>query len=85
MLFRCLRSGNTVDIEQIDDIDRMRTHEGYERVEVHASPFDVTTEMETKNEDAQITAAIEVQEAPQEDAPVLKKRGRPRKEEVTEI
>ena len=69
MLFRCRRSGNTVNIEQPDDIERMKTHEEYAAVEI---------QNETSSNEA-----VEVTEAPKTE--VLKRRGRPRKEEVTEI
>lgn len=32
MLFRCKRSGNTINIDQPDDIERMRVHEEYTEV-----------------------------------------------------
>ena len=32
-LFKCLRSGNTVEIFQEDDIERMKGHEGYIRLD----------------------------------------------------
>lgn len=73
MLFRCLRSGNTVDIEQIDDIERMYTHEGYEKVVTHEVPFDVISELEIRDE-------IQNTHAEAADTPEVKKRGRPRKE-----
>ena len=71
MLFKCRRSGNIINIEQPDDVERMKTHEEYSIVEV---PVEANT---NTNE------AVEVTEAPKTE--VLKRRGRPRKEEVTEI
>ena len=32
MLFRCLRSGNTVEISDPEDVERMKFHEGYQPV-----------------------------------------------------
>ncbi len=72
MLFRCLRSGNTVDIVQQDDIARMMNFEGYEPVK------------ETQHE-IQTVKAVQAHEVAHEapEAEVLtvaKKRGRPRTE-----
>jgi hypothetical protein len=39
MLFRCKRSGNTINIEQPDDIERMKTHEEYTQVAAQVSAY----------------------------------------------
>jgi len=65
MLFRCLRSGNTVNINQQEDIDRMISYEGYEPVK------EIQIEANEKTPEA-------IQDEPQA-PPVLKQRGRPRK------
>jgi hypothetical protein len=36
MLFKCKRSGNTINVEQPDDIERMKTHEEYTQVSTHS-------------------------------------------------
>ena len=33
-IFKCLRSGNTIQLYQEDDIERMATHEGYIRLDL---------------------------------------------------
>ena len=67
MLFRCLRSGNVVDIDQQDDVDRMKTHEGYVPVVDYVA--EVRHEIQETHEAFQ--DAKETQ--------VLKPRGRPKK------
>ena len=67
MLFRCLRSGNTVNIEQQDDIDKMKFHEGYEPVK------EIQDEKEAIQEvPVQVPHEAEVLK-------VVKQRGRPKK------
>ena len=81
MLFKCLRSGNTVDIEQQDDIDRMMTHEGYAKVDT-VNPFDVVTLMETQDEIQKTHADADEAVEDAQEAQVLKvvkQRGRPKK------
>lgn len=68
MLFRCVRSGNVVNIDQQDDIDRMKAHEGYVPV--------VDYVVEVPNENAKETDEA-VQDA--KETQVLKQRGRPKK------
>ncbi len=95
MLFRCLRSGNTVNIDQKDDIERMMNFEGYECVErIEPSIQSVTHSVgedhglqETQNavEEAgvpeeEVIAVIAVQDA--EPVAPVKRRGRPAKVEV---
>jgi hypothetical protein len=74
MLFRCLRSGNTVNIIQQDDIDRMMNFEGYEPVK----------EIQHEQHEQHETNADETVQIPQtpeaEVLTVAKKRGRPRNE-----
>lgn len=71
MLFRCIRSGNTVNIEQIDDIERMKYHEGY---------VPVIDYVELKEKDHEIKKTDSNEDA-DEDAKkekvLIKKRGRP--------
>ncbi len=66
MLFRCLRSGNTVEITQPDDIERMKDYEGYVAIkeEDHG--------LQTEDAEALQSEAPEAKE--------VKKRGRPKKE-----
>ena len=73
MLFKCLRSGNTVDIEQQDDIDRMKTHEGYELVK------EIQHEEETKAYADEVPVQVPHEE---EVLKVVKQRGRPKKAAV---
>lgn len=68
MLFKCLRSGNTVNIDDPEDIERMKTHEGYEVVNHKETDHGLQTE------DAEAFQS----EAPE--AKEVKKRGRPKKE-----
>lgn len=73
-LFRCLRSGRTVEFTDPEDIEKMKDNESYVKVSTHSQgEQDGTTE--TKKE-------VSVQDAQEK---VLKKLGRPRKEVVTEI
>jgi len=69
MLFRCLRSGNTVNIHQQDDIDRMMKYEGYEPVK------------EIQHEVQEASPPDEVpNEIPHEKEVLIKKKlGRPKK------
>ena len=69
MLFRCLRSGNTVNIEQQDDIDKMKFHEGYEPVKEIQDEKEVTKADEVP---VQVPHEAEVLK-------VVKQRGRPKK------
>ena len=93
MLFKCLRSGNTVNIDQQDDIDRMMTHEGYAKVVTHEVPFDVISEMEIQDEIQETHADADEAVEDAQEAQVLKvvkQRGRPKKvvvpvEDVAEI
>ena len=62
--FRCLQSGNTVTFTYQHDIDSMRGHQGYVRVD---EP-EVTIESETRTD----TAFAPVM-------PTIKRMGRPRK------
>ena len=72
MLFRCLRSGNTVNIEQPDDIERMKTHEEYVQVSTHSQGDDHGKEA-TRPQDAQAYPHQDAQ------AKVLRRPGRPKK------
>ena len=65
MLFKCLRSGNTVEIDQPDDIDRMKTHEGYIQVQ------EINHGLQTEDAEAHPDQSPEAKE--------VKKRGRPKK------
>lgn len=71
MLFRCLRSGNTVNIDQQDDIARMKFHEGYEAVEVS------THSQGESNEHNEMQSAFA--QAPQVAQAEVKRKGRPPK------
>ena len=63
-IFRCLQTGNTVSFTYQHDIDSMRGHQGYVRVD---EP-EVTIESETRTD----TAFAPV-------IPTIKRMGRPRK------
>lgn len=79
-LFKCLRSGNTVNIEQQDDIDRMKFHEGYVAV---GEVTEVSTHSQgDRYEQHEMQSAFA--QAPQvaEAEVKAKKRGRPSKVEV---
>lgn len=70
MLFKCLRSGNTVEINDPEDIERMKTHEGY----ILANQGD--------NHGLQKTPCPESSDAcsgQDAEAKEVKKRGRPKK------
>jgi hypothetical protein len=62
--FRCLQSGNTVTFTYQHDIDSMKGHQGYVRVEEPEVTIE-SVESETKTDTAF--------------APVIKRMGRPRK------
>jgi len=62
--FRCLQSGNTVTFTYQHDIDSMRGHQGYVRVEEPEVTIE-SVESETRTDTAF--------------APVIKRMGRPRK------
>ena len=63
--FRCLQSGNTVTFTYQHDIDSMKGHQGYVRVD---EP-EVTIESETRTDTAFRAPVI----------PTIKRMGRPRK------
>mgnify|MGYP001023408799 CR=1 FL=1 len=70
MLYRCLRSGRTVEINDPEDIEKMKDNESYVIAEVSAHSQGEQDGMRNEvKEDAQ-----QGQEAPQ-----VKKRGRPYK------
>jgi hypothetical protein len=84
-LFRCLRSGNTVEISQPDDVERMKDHEGYVRVteeEQHGMQQTPPAPEAAK----EVTASTQVIEST---VTLQKKRGRPAKvapaEEAAEL
>jgi hypothetical protein len=63
--FRCLQTGNTVSFTYQHDIDSMRGHQGYVRVD---EP-EVTIESESRTDTAFCAPVI----------PTIKRMGRPRK------
>jgi len=63
--FRCLQTGNTVSFTYQHDIDSMRGHQGYVRVD----ETEVTIESETRTDTAFRAPVI----------PTIKRMGRPRK------
>jgi hypothetical protein len=63
--FRCLQSGNTVSFTLQHDIDSMKGHQGYVRID---EP-EVTIESETRTDTAFRAPVI----------PTIKRMGRPRK------
>lgn len=67
-LFRCLRSGRTVEFTDPEDIEKMKDNESYVKVSTHSQGEQDVMRNKVK-EDAQ-----QGQEAPQ-----VKKRGRPYK------
>jgi hypothetical protein len=70
MLFKCKRSGNTINVEQPDDIERMKTHEEYTQVSTHS-----------QGEQDGLRKKAQDAEAPEAEVlTVAKKRGRPRTE-----
>jgi hypothetical protein len=80
-LFKCLRSGNVVNIDQQDDIDRMKFHEGYVAVE---EVIEVSTHLHGENHGVQIPQNAEAQAGQDAEAEVIvaKRKGRPRKIEA---
>ncbi len=76
MLFRCKRSGNTINIEQPDDIERMKTHEEYTQVISQVSTHSQGEQhgLQETQQDAKAPEA-EVKELHQP-----KRRGRPTKQ-----
>ena len=64
--FRCLESGNTVTFTLQYDIDSMKSHQGYVRVN---EPEEVTIESEIRTDTAFRAPVI----------PTIKRMGRPRK------
>ena len=66
--FRCVRSGNTVSFTNENDIAGMRKHEGYVEVTDATPVVQKTPELPSFLQNA--------------DVPVVKKRGRPSKQEV---
>ncbi len=93
-LFKCLRSGNTVEIHQEDDVERMKDHEGYIRLDAPQPKGDDHEEMplaqdavETqpgKNAQAEVTVSVMDAVATEVVAAPAKKRGRPRVAPVAE-
>lgn len=65
--FRCVRSGNTVSFTNLDDIAGMRKHEGYVEV-TDATPVVQKPDLPSFLQNS--------------DVPVVKRRGRPAKQEV---
>ena len=63
--FRCLQSGNTVTFTYQHDIDSMKGHQGYVRIDEQ----EVTIESETRTDTAFRAPVI----------PTIKRMGRPRK------
>jgi hypothetical protein len=78
-LFKCLRSGNTVEIFQEDDIDRMKDHEGYIRLDLHQGENHEVSSPENAKAQTDQDAKAEVTEA---DPKPVAKRGRPKKTEM---
>jgi len=66
MLFRCKRSGNTINIEQPDDIERMKTHEEYTQVSTHS-----------QGEQHGLQETQQDAKAPEAEVKQPKRRGRP--------
>ena len=74
MLYKCLRSGNTVEITDPEDIARMQYHEGYSPIiEIEGEDHALRNEKDASPEDAQ---AFPHQGS---EAKEVKKRGRPPK------
>ena len=67
MLFKCLRSGNTVNIDDPEDIARMKFHEGYSQINQ-----EVSHGLQTENAQTFPDQNPEAKE--------VKKRGRPKKQ-----
>lgn len=71
MLFKCLRSGNTVEISDPEDIERMKFHEGY--IQFQGDNHALPNEKNASPEDAQAHPHQDAQ------AKEVKRRGRPPK------
>ncbi len=92
-LFKCLRSGNTVEIFQEDDVERMKDHEGYIRLDVPQPKGDDHEVSVAKNAEAQTDQNAEAEVTVSVTEPVItdvvaapvKKRGRPRAVPVAEV
>jgi hypothetical protein len=70
MLFKCKRSGNTINVEQPDDIERMKTHEEYTQVVPQVSTHSQGEQhgLQEEQQDAK---------APEAEVKQPKRRGRP--------
>lgn len=71
MLYRCLRSGRTVEINDPEDIEKMKDNESYVIAEVSAHSQGEQHGLQETNE----KDAVEVARK----APQVKSRGRPKK------
>jgi len=80
MLFKCKRSGNTINVEQPDDIERMKTHEEYTQVTPQVSTHSQGEQhgLQEIAQDAKATEAEVKAEVQQVQQP--KRRGRPAKQ-----
>lgn len=67
MLFKCIRSGRTMEVTDPEDIVQMKSNESYIEVSAHSHG---------EQHGLQETAQREV-EAPRQDAVPVKRRGRP--------
>ena len=65
--FKCLRSGNTISLNDPEDVERMKTHEGY----VLANQGD--------NHEVQIPQDAETLSGQDAEAKEVKQRGRPKR------
>ena len=75
MLFKCVRSGRTMEVNDPEDIVQMKTNESYVIVEVSAVSAHSQGEQDGLRKE---TEEVPVQNA--DAAPKVKKLGRPRKE-----
>lgn len=77
--FKCKRSGNTINVEQPDDIERMKTHEEYTQVTIQVSTH-------SQGEQHGLQEIAQDAEAPEAEVKALtqlqqpKRRGRPAKQ-----
>lgn len=77
MLFKCVRSGRTMEVNDPEDIVQMKTNESYIIVEVSAHSQGDSDGLRKETQEVTFQNA--------DAAPEVKKRGRPRKEAVMEI
>ena len=80
MLYKCVRSGRTMEVTNPDDIIQMKTNESYIALEPYPVAPESTAEVSTHSQGEQDGLRKKAQEVPVQNAdapPQVKKRGSP--------